>query len=146
MKKLAFTLLLAAAPLAAQQPPQHQPTQHGQHDDAMARYLFPPELVMQRQAEIGLRDAQREQISSEIQKAHQAFTATQWRLAAEAEKMHKLLETPTVDETRVLAQVDAILNLEREIKRAHITLLVRIRNTLTEEQRTRLASLRSQPR
>ena len=147
MNRLAFALLLAATPLAAQQPQPHQPPQHlppgSQHaHDPFVKHLFPPELIMQRQAEIGLRDAQREQISAELQKAQQTFTSVQWRIAAEAEKLGKLLEAEAVDESRVLAQVDAILNLEREVKRTHMTLLVRIRNALTDDQRRRLRQLR----
>lgn len=140
MKKLALVLLLAVSPLAAQQPqPQPQPNPG---PDPFAKFLFPPELIMQKQAEIGLRDAQRDQISSELSKAQQIFTGVQWRIAAEAGKLEKLLQADAVDEARVLAQVDTILNLEREVKRTHIALLVRIRNALTDEQRKRLAQLR----
>lgn len=140
MKKLTLMLMLAwAMPLAAQQPPQ-QPPEH--NHDVFAKYLFPPELIMQRQGEIGLRDAQRDQIRAELQKTQSVMTDSQWRIAAESEKLEKLLQAPSVDETRVLAQVDAILQVERAIKRAHIALLVRIRNTLTEEQRSRLLQLR----
>jgi Spy/CpxP family protein refolding chaperone len=136
MKKLALILLIVvAAPLAAQQPPANAP-------DPFAKMLFPPELIMQRQAEIGLRDAQRDQISAELQKAQQTFTSVQWKIAAEAGKLEKLLKDDVVDEARVLAQVDTILGFEREVKRTHIALLVRIRNILNDEQRRRLMELR----
>ena len=141
MAMLTLTLLLVGvAGLQAQQPPRPEP------NDPFARHLFPPELIMQRQQDIGLRDAQREQIRAEVQKAQAAFTDAQWRLAAESGKLEKLLQGGTVDEARVLGQVDAILGIEREIKRTHIALLVRIRNTLTDEQRTRLLQLRAAPR
>jgi len=39
-----------------------------------------------------------------------------------------------VNEQRVLDQLETILNLERPIKRAQLTLMVRIKNTLTAEQ------------
>jgi Spy/CpxP family protein refolding chaperone len=136
MKKLAIILLIVlATPLAAQQPPANAP-------DPFAKMLFPPELIMQRQSEIGLRDAQRDQISAELQKAQQTFTSVQWKIAAEAGKLEKLLKEDIVDEARVLAQVDTILGFEREVKRTHIALLVRIRNVLTDEQRRRLLELR----
>ncbi len=38
-----------------------------------------------------------------------------------------------MNEQRVLDQRETILNLERQIKRAHLTLMVRIKNTLTKE-------------
>jgi Spy/CpxP family protein refolding chaperone len=52
-----------------------------------------------------------------------------------------LLQEKPVDETRVLAQVDRILTLEKEIKKTQITLLVRIKNVLTPAQQARLAEL-----
>jgi Spy/CpxP family protein refolding chaperone len=48
-----------------------------------------------------------------------------------------------VDEAAVLDEVDRILNMEREIKRAQISLMVRIKNTLTPEQQKKLADIRS---
>ena len=41
-----------------------------------------------------------------------------------------------------LDEVDRILNLEREIKRAQVGLMVRIKNTLTPEQQKKLADIR----
>jgi Spy/CpxP family protein refolding chaperone len=104
--------------------------------------LLPPEMIMQRQGEIGLSDAQRDQIRAEVQKAQGTMTEAQWRIAGESEKLHKLLAAGSVGEARVLAQVDAILAIEREVKRTHITMLVRIRNALSAEQRARLAQMR----
>ena len=141
MKRILVLMLFAmAAPAAAQQPEGHQSRYTMKHD-MFGQYLFPPELIMQRQAEIGLRDNQRDQIRAELQKAQSTFTDVQWKIASETEKLEKLLQTSSIDETRVLTQVDAILQLEREVKRTHITLLVRIRNALTEQQRDKLTQL-----
>jgi Spy/CpxP family protein refolding chaperone len=110
-------------------------------NDPFGKYLFPPEMIMMRQSELGLTDAQRELVQSEVQKAQQSMTATQFRIAAETEKLEKLLQSPNVDETRVLAQVDGILNFERQVKRTHVAMLVRIRNALTEEQQAKLQDM-----
>jgi hypothetical protein len=82
---------------------------------ALGRYLIPPELVMTRSEQIGLTDKQRATIKSEIQK----------------------MQTKFID-----AQADRIMALEREIKRAHLALLVRIKNTLTAEQIAKLEAIR----
>ena len=42
-----------------------------------------------------------------------------------------------------LAQVDEVLGVEREVKRAHITLLIQIKNTLSAEQQAKLAAARA---
>ena len=154
-KLLPVLLLVLASPLAAQErPPQGPKPQPGRYTyapkpaqgaDMFGKYLFPPELIMQRQQAIGLTDAQRDQIRGEIQKVQSTLTDVQWRLAGQGEAMEKLLQAPTIDESRVLAQVDSVLSLERQIKRAQIGLLVRIHNVLTEQQREKLQQDRQTP-
>ena len=56
--------------------------------------------------------------------------------------MVKLLQQSPADETKILEQADRIMALEREIKRAHLSLLVRIKNALTPEQIAKLESFR----
>jgi Spy/CpxP family protein refolding chaperone len=48
-----------------------------------------------------------------------------------------------VDEAAVLAQVDKILALERDVKRTQLSLVVRIKNLLTEPQQAKLNELRN---
>jgi Spy/CpxP family protein refolding chaperone len=54
-----------------------------------------------------------------------------------------LVKQPRVDEQQVLAQLEKVLALEREIKRAQVTLLVRIKNNLTPEQQAKLVEIRN---
>ena len=56
--------------------------------------------------------------------------------------MVKLLQQSPADETKILEQADRIMALEREIKCAHLSLLVRIKNALTPEQIAKLESFR----
>ncbi len=111
--------------------------------DPFARYLFPPERVMGHAQEIGLDDAQRNAIRNEVQKVQHKFIDSQFDMQSEMEKMAKLLQDKTVDEPKVLAQLDRILALEKDIKRMQIGLLVRVRNLLTATQQARLAQLQS---
>jgi len=98
---------------------------------------------MQHQSEIGLQDSQRATLTSAIQQAQGKFMDTQWKMSAESEKMTRLLQGTQVDEAQVLAEVDRILDLEREIKKAQISLMVRIKNTLTPQQQAKLSEIRS---
>lgn len=124
-------LFFVATPLWGQQSP-----------DLIGDALFAPELVMQNQQAIRLTDDQKSFIIAEIHKAQSQFPELQWRLQGEMETMASLLKQDRVDEQRVQAQLDRVLGLEREIKRAQITLLVRIKNTLTPEQRGRLQEIK----
>ena len=126
-------LLLSTGPLAwAQQPA----------GDPIGSHFIPPELIMQHQQEIGLSGEQRNFISAEIQRAQARFTELQWQLSSEVESMASLVKQDRVDEQQTLAQLDKILNLEREIKRAHFTLIIRIKNRLSPEQQTRLQEIK----
>ena len=142
---LAFALVLSAATLSAQGAPpgQRAPMPGPGGPDDFGRNFFPPELVMQHQSEIGLQDAQRAALTSAVQQAQGKFMDVQWKLSAEGEKMGRLLQPAQVDETQVLEEVDRILVLEREMKRAQIGLMVRIKNTLTPAQQAKLVEIRN---
>jgi len=111
-------------------------------DDPIAQNLFPPELVMKYRQEINLDDAQSKAIKEAIQKAQAKFLDMQWDMQSESQKLVQLLKARPVDENAVQAQVDHVLDREREIKKAQISLLVRIKNQLTEEQQNKLMELR----
>jgi Spy/CpxP family protein refolding chaperone len=133
-----FLLFVFSMPFWGQQP-------HPQGDDPIAQNLFPPELVMRFHQEIALDDNQSKAIKDLVQKAQTRFLDMQWDMQSEAEKLIQLLKARPADETAVLAQVDRVLNLEREIKKAQISLLVRIKNTLKAAQQTKLMELRHRP-
>ena len=114
-------------------------------DDPIAQNLFPPEVVMKYRQDINLDDGQTKARKEEIQKAQTKFLDIQFDMQSEAEKLVKMLKARPVDENAVLAQVDQVLNREREIKKAQISLLVRIKNLLTEVQQNKLMELRHKP-
>jgi Spy/CpxP family protein refolding chaperone len=58
-------------------------------------------------------------------------------------KAGSLVKHPRVEEQEALAQLEKVLAIEREIKRAQVTLLVRIKNKLTPEQQAKLVDVRS---
>ncbi len=110
--------------------------------DPIAQNLFPPDLVMRYGGEIGLDEKQRAAIKEVVQKAQARFLDVQWDMQSESEKMVRLLQAKPIDETAVLAQVEKVLSLEREVKKAQLSLLIRIKNLLTDAQQARLSELR----
>jgi Spy/CpxP family protein refolding chaperone len=66
-------------------------------------------------------------------------------MQAEQEKLVLLLKARPVEENAVLAQIDKVLDREREIKKTQILLLVRIKNQLTPAQQNKLTELRHRP-
>ena len=134
---LVLALLLFAATAASAQ---QQPGTNAEQD--FARHLFPPELIMQHQQRIGLRDDQRKAITDAINQLQARVVEFQWQMQAEAQKLSALVQETTVREAETLAQVDRVFAIEREVKRAHLTTLIRIKNILTREQQATLNSLR----
>jgi Spy/CpxP family protein refolding chaperone len=114
-------------------------------DDPISDQLFPPELVMQYGQEINLTADQSKAVRDEIHKAQAKFVDMQWDMQQEKEKLVLLLKARPIDESAVLAQVDRVLDREREIKKTQISLLVRIKNQLTAAQQNKLMELRRKP-
>ena len=136
--------LLAATGVRSQQPPGGPggPGSPPHPDDPLSRFLFPPELVMQQQQAIGLKPEQRTAITRAIKDFQGKVLDLQWQMQEETERFGELLDKPLVDQGAALAQIDKVLAVEREVKRAHIGLLIQIKNQLTAEQQARLAQLR----
>lgn len=111
-------------------------------DDPLAGFLFPPELIMAHQQEIGLTDRQRMAIQTAMKEAQGKFIELQFQMSLEVEKLKRIVQTPTVDEAKMLDELDRVLGVEREIKHAQVTLMIRIKNQLTEQQQSALGKLR----
>lgn len=133
---LGFAILFSsfALTLARQQQPMADP---------IGDNFFPPELVMQHQQAIGLTDEQKELFKSAFRKAQVRFTELQWQLQDEAEKMATLVKQESINEEQVLAQLEKVLGVEREVKRLQLSLVIQIKNQLTPEQRARLKEIKS---
>ena len=139
---LVLATLIGVAAVGQQPPPSSPSGPGGPPDDPLARVLFPPELVMQHQQDIALRAEQRAAITKAIQEFQTKVVDLQWRMQDQAQRLATLLAKPAVDQAAALAQVDEVLGVEREVKRAHITLLIQIKNTLSAEQQVKLAAMR----
>ncbi len=100
--------LLLAAGVRGQQP-------HPE-SDPVGENLFPPELIMQNQKAIGLDEAQKSYIRTEITKTQGRFSDLQWQLQDAMESLGGLLKQDVADEQQVLAQLDKVLNLEKSNK------------------------------
>ena len=133
-----------ALPVAAQDGPKAAPSgaQGGGASDPIGGKVFPPELIMAHQRELGLDAGQRDAILKEIEHAQAQFPRLQWQLQAATAQLSSLLEAPKIDEAKALAQAGEVMRLETEVKKMHLGLLIRIRNLLTDAQRSKLQEIR----
>jgi len=106
--------------------------------------LFPPNMIMRHQSEIGLTDEQRSAITKQMEDSQKGLVRLQWDVERESEKLGKLLEGTQVDETAALKQADQVMNAEQRLKKAHLALLIRMKNELTAVQQQKLRQLRAE--
>jgi Spy/CpxP family protein refolding chaperone len=123
-------------PQSQGQPPPHPPM------DPLGDVMFPPDMVMQHQRELELTDEQKTFMRSEINRTTTRFNELQWQLQDAMEALHETMKANSVNEQLAMSQLDKVLDSEREIKRAHMELAIRIKNKLTAEQQTKLQSMR----
>jgi Spy/CpxP family protein refolding chaperone len=113
--------------------------------DPVFRSLYAPELIMKHRRAIGLTDEQRDAISRLIRELQGKVVSLQWELQDQTASLSTELNKPRVDLDRALDRMGRVLQTEREIKEAHLTLLVRIKNVLRPEQQASLQQLRDAP-
>lgn len=103
--------------------------------------LFPPRQVMRYADEIGLTSSQREQIKEIVKKAHSDSVDLKFKLAEEVSVLEKMLSEDAIDAARATAKADEVMELERQIKRQHLLMLIEIKNLLSPTQKKKLAEL-----
>jgi Spy/CpxP family protein refolding chaperone len=110
--------------------------------DPLAHLMFPPDMIMGHARQLNLTDEQKAFMRGEIQKTTSAFQELQWKLQDQMELLQETMKSTSVNEQQALAQLDKVLDIEREIKRLHIGLAVRLKNRLTPEQQDQLHKMR----
>lgn len=130
-----FSSWLGAEPAAAQAAPKPEA-------DPFATVLFPPELIMQHARAIRLSDEQRGTITSHIEQLQSRVVRMQWQLTEQVQALRGTLARPRVDQDRAIDQLNRVLDTEQDIKKAHLEMLIRIKNVLRPEQQSELARLR----
>lgn len=109
---------------------------------AIESQLFPAELVMEKQAELGLSAAQVSSIAKHAREGQAAMLDLQWKLQAEKERLVAELGAEPINETTATRRAAELMTYETRIKAAHLTMLVRIKNALTPAQRATLQASR----
>ena len=128
----AAAAVMFAGPVAAQE----------KKDDRFEKAFFDPQLVLQRSRDIGLTPQQRSAIMDAVKKAQTDLVPLQLDMTEPALDLVELVEQQRVDEAQALAKADKMLKIENEVKKAQMSLLIRIKNILTKEQQDRLRTIR----
>jgi len=122
----------AAGPMSAQE----------KKDDALAKALFDPELVIRHARDVGLSPQQRQAILEAVKKVQTELVPLQLDMAEPAMDLLEILQENQVDEAAAIAKADRVLKIENEVKKKQMALLIRIKNLLTKDQQDRLRAFR----
>jgi Spy/CpxP family protein refolding chaperone len=132
LKLIAFAAALAAPQLSAQTPP----------IDPVGSRLFPPDFIVANAQAISLSEAQKQKLQAAVEQVQSRFGELSPRVGKEAEALGQLIDQAGADRSAVLAQFEKLQEIERELKRAQLELLLDLRGMLNEGQRATLTKLK----
>jgi len=114
----------------------------GASSDMIEPHLLPPDLIFRHAAEIGLTAAQRQALERELGELNDATRPAIERLRRESKALAELVGMDKPDEAAVLAQLDKLIDAERDAKRARLQMTLLAKAHLTLEQQAKLHSLK----
>ena len=134
-KLLPLLILFIASGVSAQGMGQQQ-------KDVFKGKLFAPNIILERQDELGLSKEQFTAIRAAVVEAQGSVAEHEWDLREAYQRIMTDLDEMPVDEQKVLQNVEVALLAENEVKKLQVAMLIRLRNLLTDEQMEYLQSVR----
>ena len=96
--------------------------------------LFPPNVILEHQSGLGLSKEQFQAIKTAVVDVQANVAEHEWDMREAYLAIMTELDRSPVDESRVLQLVNDALLAENEVKKEQMTMLIRLRNLLTDEQ------------
>ena len=96
--------------------------------------LFPPNVILENQAELSLSKEQFTKIRAAVVAVQGNVAEHEWDLREAYLKIMAELDKTPIDEGSVLEHIDAALRAENQVKKQQVAMLVRLKNLLTPEQ------------
>ncbi len=134
MNPLKLLLTALALSLAASAAVGQNMKPNGDNRELLRMGLYPPDILMRNQEDIGITGEQRKTIANLVREFQGEITELQWDMPSEQQKLRSMLRQDTVDSAAALEQVEKVLGMETQFKIAHFELLIAIKNELTPEQ------------
>ena len=128
---VAVSILVSSASLA--KPPEPE----------FMRQLYLPELVMQNHRAIDLSREQRKTITKAIQATQAATVELGWSMQDAALELKQQMSAAKINEAAALEAAERMMAVEGQVKRAHLGLLIQIKNALSKEQQRKLDTIRA---
>lgn len=118
------------------------PMEHMFHDGRFGRWWRDPQLAQQ----LGLTDQQKQQMDQIFLQHRLKLIDLNANLEKQEVLLHPMIEADQPDETKILAQIDAVAQARADLEKADARMLFDLRKTLTPEQWQKLKTLRDEHR
>jgi hypothetical protein len=109
--------------------------------DVFKGKLFPPNLILENQAELGLSKDQFTKIRAAVIEVQANVAEHEWDMREAYVKIMAELDNVPIDEDVVLEYAGKALLAENQVKKYQMAMLVRLKNLLTAEQIAYLESI-----
>ena len=106
----------------------------GNQKDVFKGKLFPPNIILEHQDELGLSKEQFTAIRAAVVEVQSNVAGHEWDLREAYQRVLSELDDSPIDEDKVLENVDAALRAENQVKKLQVAMLIKLRNLLTDEQ------------
>ena len=113
----------------------------GEKGDVFKGKLFPPNVILEHQAELQLTKEQFTAIKQAVVQVQADVAEHEWDVREAYQSIMQQLDNDPIDTDATLVQVQKALLAENEVKKLQMSMLIKLRNLLTEEQ---VAYLKSQ--
>jgi hypothetical protein len=137
-------VVLGVAALAAASPP-NPPVAPKHVQDPIERFRIEPIMAKIYAKEIALTDSQRGFVARQLEEAQKVWRELQDKVQGEQANLSALIDTPGATEAQMTTQLDRLLEIERQIKRANLVCAVRVRRQLTAAQVAKLREMELPP-
>ena len=114
----------------------------GQQKDVFKGKLFAPNIILEHQDALGLSKEQFTAIKTAVVEVQAGVAEHEWDLREAYMKVMADLDEVPVNEEKIMTNVQAALLAENQVKKMQVTMLIRLRNLLTDEQIQYLQGLR----
>jgi len=106
----------------------------GPKADVFKGKLFPPNVILEYQAELDLSKAQFKAIRAAVVEVQAGVAEHEWDMQEAYRALMQELDKAPIDENRVLEHANKALLAENQVKKKQMAMLVRLKNLLTEDQ------------
>lgn len=114
----------------------------GPKEDVFKGKLFPPNIILENQAELGLTKEQFTAIKKAVVQVQSNVAEHEWDVREAYVSIMQALDAVPINEDQVLEYVGMALLAENEVKKEQVMMLIKLKNLLTQEQIAYLESVR----